>query len=269
MARGGDFYYAVARGRRVGIYRTWSETEEQVKGFSGAIIKKCTTESEAQAFLHDNGSTAAAVASLPAQAASEHADNDDDIMKELEDKAASLTLSPSHREVSSRQDPGFVVFCSGSALDNGSDDGHAAFACVFLEREDWDIVELLDGASKSNRAVYCAALRAIQRVNELDPEQVCALTICSNSQLLINTMTKWISTYRTNGWRTSKGKAVKNQDILKGIQRERGRRSIQWDYAKAHTVPQTYAMGIDDAARKARALATAARSAPARVDDKP
>jgi hypothetical protein len=32
-------FYAVSRGRRVGIYRSWLECEEQVRGFSGAIFK--------------------------------------------------------------------------------------------------------------------------------------------------------------------------------------------------------------------------------------
>lgn len=33
-------FYAVAKGRAPGIYKTWSECESQVKGFSGAKYKK-------------------------------------------------------------------------------------------------------------------------------------------------------------------------------------------------------------------------------------
>lgn len=44
-------YYAVARGRQVGIFKTWTECENQVKGFSGAIFKKFKTNEEAQNFI--------------------------------------------------------------------------------------------------------------------------------------------------------------------------------------------------------------------------
>ncbi len=44
-------YYAVQRGRVPGIYATWSDCEKQVKGFSGAVYKSFTSESEAQVFM--------------------------------------------------------------------------------------------------------------------------------------------------------------------------------------------------------------------------
>ncbi|WML51700.1 viroplasmin family protein [Neobacillus sp. PS3-12] len=47
-------FYAVKVGRRPGIYMTWAETEEQVKGFSGAIYKSFKTNKEAQKFFDNN-----------------------------------------------------------------------------------------------------------------------------------------------------------------------------------------------------------------------
>lgn len=40
-------YYAVKIGKSPGIYSTWKQTEEQVKGFSGAKYKSFETEKEA------------------------------------------------------------------------------------------------------------------------------------------------------------------------------------------------------------------------------
>lgn len=45
------YYYAVKDGKEPGIYKTWKECEEQVKGHSGAIYKKFTTEKEAEDFI--------------------------------------------------------------------------------------------------------------------------------------------------------------------------------------------------------------------------
>lgn len=47
-------FYAVQRGRAPGIYLTWADCEQQVKGFSGAVYKSFPTKEEAQAFLGDD-----------------------------------------------------------------------------------------------------------------------------------------------------------------------------------------------------------------------
>ena len=44
-------YYAVKSGRKVGVFLTWSECEEQVKGFKGAEYKKFNTLNEAESFV--------------------------------------------------------------------------------------------------------------------------------------------------------------------------------------------------------------------------
>jgi ribonuclease HI len=44
-------YYVVLKGRKTGIFTTWEECEEQIKGFSGAIYKSFKTRAEAEAAL--------------------------------------------------------------------------------------------------------------------------------------------------------------------------------------------------------------------------
>lgn len=46
-------YYAVKQGRQPGIYTTWSETEKQVKGYSGAVYQSFLSYKEATAYLTD------------------------------------------------------------------------------------------------------------------------------------------------------------------------------------------------------------------------
>lgn len=45
--------YAVKKGRKTGLFRTWSECEAQVKGFKGALYKSFTNEDEAYLYLKD------------------------------------------------------------------------------------------------------------------------------------------------------------------------------------------------------------------------
>lgn len=58
-------FYAVAKGRSVGVYQSWAECEAQVKGFSGARYKKFDTASSAQDFISAGGGTSSAPASKP------------------------------------------------------------------------------------------------------------------------------------------------------------------------------------------------------------
>lgn len=44
-------YYAVKKGIKPGIYTTWAECEQQVKGFSGAIYKSFSSLDEANAYI--------------------------------------------------------------------------------------------------------------------------------------------------------------------------------------------------------------------------
>lgn len=44
-------YYAVLKGRKTGIFTSWEECEEQIKGFSGARYKSFNTRVEAEAAL--------------------------------------------------------------------------------------------------------------------------------------------------------------------------------------------------------------------------
>ena len=50
-------FYAVARGRATGVFGSWTEAERLVSGFAGAKFKKFKTQSEAEAFARNPGTS--------------------------------------------------------------------------------------------------------------------------------------------------------------------------------------------------------------------
>jgi hypothetical protein len=44
-------FYAVKRGRKVGIFRSWPECEKQIRYYSGVVFKGFHTEKEANLFM--------------------------------------------------------------------------------------------------------------------------------------------------------------------------------------------------------------------------
>ncbi|KAL7646142.1 UNVERIFIED_CONTAM: hypothetical protein RMT77_003043 [Armadillidium vulgare] len=49
-------FYAVAKGKKTGIFTKWPECQEQITGFRGAVYKKFDTEEEANKFVQERGS---------------------------------------------------------------------------------------------------------------------------------------------------------------------------------------------------------------------
>lgn len=46
-------FYAIKKGKQTGIYNTWAEAQDQVKGFSGAQFKSFATLDEAKEYMAD------------------------------------------------------------------------------------------------------------------------------------------------------------------------------------------------------------------------
>lgn len=49
-------YYAVRRGRKPGIYTSWSQCKSQIYGFASASYKSFTSKADAEAFMNDASS---------------------------------------------------------------------------------------------------------------------------------------------------------------------------------------------------------------------
>lgn len=46
-------YYAVKKGRKIGVYENWKECEEQIKGFNGAVFKSFSSLIDANNFIEE------------------------------------------------------------------------------------------------------------------------------------------------------------------------------------------------------------------------
>lgn len=51
----GKTFYAVQKGKEPGIYDTWAECEENIKGYKGAVFKKFKVKEDAEEFLLKDG----------------------------------------------------------------------------------------------------------------------------------------------------------------------------------------------------------------------
>ncbi|GAA5841965.1 hypothetical protein JCM11251_001428 [Rhodosporidiobolus azoricus] len=212
-------YYAVRVGRKPGVYLTWDECQQQVNGFPAAKHKKFPSRAEAEAFAGVRGSAQAnipvgkPISSLP------RSDGGERVKRPASEQSGPPTKrsKPDPVTRSGQMPKGRVVYCDGSARGNGQK-GATAGIGVFWGHEVGakNLSERLPGAGKlqtNNRA----EMYAVARILETDPLPELPLTICSDSEYTIGVFSKWISGWKRRGWKTSDGKPVANQDLIRYV----------------------------------------------------
>jgi ribonuclease HI len=201
-------FYAVARGKKPGIYSTWDECKAAVEGFSNAKYRKFNTREEAEKFV-----------------------------KNPVISSVKSTSDVSQTDVDHMPEDGLVVFTDGSSLANGKSNSRAGYAVVWPKYAHLtkSITVPSSQPQTNNRAEYLAAHTALKQANEIDPELKQKLYVFTDSKLLINSVTLWIKSWKRNGWKTTQGGAVEHQDLLKDIDLMCSKRTVVWHHVRAHT----------------------------------
>ena len=91
--------------------------------------------------------------------------------------------------------------------------------------------ELFGGAvlTTNNRMELTAVIEALTALKY--PSQVAVYT---DSQYVRQGITTWIHNWKTNGWKTSDRKAVKNADLWQALDRLAASHKIAWHWVKGH-----------------------------------
>jgi len=134
-----------------------------------------------------------------------------------------------------------IVFTDGSALNNGKKNAKAGCGIVFPNYPELTKSFPLKGSIQTNnRAEFSACIEAIKVSDIINPDKRLPLTICTDSELLINTVTKWMANWRKNNWRKSDGKEVLNLDLIKDLYDLTKKRVVHWRHVRAHTNNSDY-----------------------------
>ncbi|EJC98408.1 uncharacterized protein FOMMEDRAFT_23654 [Fomitiporia mediterranea MF3/22] len=208
MAKAG--FYAVAKGRVPGIYASWDDCEEQVKGFNGAKYKKFRTLREAEQFvgIPSTASTSTSITS-PSRSISRF----DPVQRAVGMSEDSKTNSkPNVSPEDAESEEGYdVVYADGACKGNGQVGSVAGVGVWWGHNDPRNIAERCPGAQTNNRA----ELIAIVRVLEQTPPSGRPLMIKTDSTYSIKCLREWHQSWDLNGWKTKSGKPVLNAGIIR------------------------------------------------------
>lgn len=83
----------------------------------------------------------------------------------------------------------------------------------------------------NNRMEMQAAIAALQLFWEF--QQTEAIVLFTDSEYVINGITKWLPGWKRKGWKTSQGKPVLNQDLWQELEALDSAR-VTWKYVRGH-----------------------------------
>lgn len=123
-----------------------------------------------------------------------------------------------------------IAACDGASKGNP---GPAAWAWVVADAqgrpERWEAGPL--GTATNNVAELTALAELLESTDPAVPAEV-----RMDSQYAMNAVTKWLPGWKRNGWKTSGGKPVANQDLVTRIDALLSGRSVTFRYVPAHQV---------------------------------
>jgi len=195
-------FYAIAKGKKPGIYTDWPTAEAQVKGFGGARFKGFPSRAQAEAWLKDPGT--------PAKKGSSK--------KKKVQAYKKPKLSADCIE----------IYTDGGAIGNPGPGGYGAVIVDNGEKK-----ELHGGYrhTTNNRMELMACIKGISALPQTDRP----VALFSDSSYVVNGISKgWAKGWRKRGWKKSDGNPAINPDLWAQLLELTENLKISFYWVKGH-----------------------------------
>jgi ribonuclease HI len=136
-----------------------------------------------------------------------------------------LEFDDFRRSLSSGDD--VEVYTDGSCIGNP---GPGGWGVVFVHHDKRSHISGFERETTNNRMELMAAIGAIESI----PNAV-NLTIYTDSSYVKNGITSWIRRWQSNGWKSSSGSPIKNQDLWNRLSQIIEGRKIEWCWVRGHS----------------------------------
>ncbi len=87
-----------------------------------------------------------------------------------------------------------------------------------------------EGSTTNNRMELMAAIAGLEALR-----RTADVRITTDSRYVMDGITRWIASWKRNGWRTSGRDAVKNVDLWQRLDEAAARHRVQWEWVRGHT----------------------------------
>ena len=214
-------YYAVANGRTIGVFSTWAECNQSVKGYKNAAYKKFDTKQEADDFV---SAAAGGMVEAPAP--------------------TNINLNLGDFQ------PDYYVYTDGACSKNGTRNASAGIGVFFGENDPRNISAKLLGKQTNNLAELTAIVQAHAAIRH-DVLTGKKIAIVTDSEYAI----KCVSTYGEKCSKQHWNVDIPNKELVKTAYElyQEVSNSVRFIHIRAHTQKtDIHSIGNDHADRLAR-----------------
>uniref|UniRef100_A0A3P8V345 Ribonuclease H1 n=1 Tax=Cynoglossus semilaevis TaxID=244447 RepID=A0A3P8V345_CYNSE len=253
----GKFFYAVRKGVKPGVYKSWDECKTQVDKFQSASYKKFASEKEAWAFVRGvefsappavKTGTSVSTVCLPKRGPEPleyiplgkkrlHSEQEQQEQQEEEPNTSKRIKQSTGSSAGSSSD-GFtymgdavVVYTDGCCTGNGKSGAKAGIGVYWGHNHPRNVSERLLGRQTNQRAELQAAYTALKQARQM---QLKKLVLYTDSMFTINGVTKWVKNWKVNGWKLKSGGDVVNKDQFVKLERLNSELQVVWMYVPGH-----------------------------------
>ncbi|XP_028252351.1 ribonuclease H1 [Parambassis ranga] len=249
----GAFFYAVRKGFKPGVYKSWDECKSQVDKYPAAAFKKFASERDAWAFVRG------VELSAPPEEMQVRQSIESDVTLLPKRGPEALEYIPLGRKrccsdeeavdhqtkrvkqsesSSSESTDGFtymgdavVVYTDGCCSANGQKGARAGIGVYWGHNHPLNVAERLEGRQTNQRAEIQAACRALELAKERDIKK---LVLYTDSKFTINGVTSWVKNWKLNGWRLKSGGQITNKEDFVKLDRLNAQLEVVWMHIPGH-----------------------------------
>ncbi|UWQ15668.1 ribonuclease HI [Aliiroseovarius sp. M344] len=126
-----------------------------------------------------------------------------------------------------------TIHTDGSCIGNPGKGGCAAIVRRYEDEIEIKKRRVANSAAETtnNRMEMEAALNGLKQIKR---DEKARITVYSDSQYLINGMTKWLPSWQQRGWRGASGKSVKNCDLWQALMTVCEGLDVRWVWVRGH-----------------------------------
>lgn len=201
-------YYAVARGRKTGIFGQWfgrGGAWEQVNGYAGALFKGFPDRKAAEAWISDVNKTT------------------------RETSAPSKNKTPQKNTAQSPPplEDKITIYTDGGSLGNPGPGGYAAVMLFKGERKEFSGAFRLTTNNRMEMMACIVALRELKVSSSI-------IMYCDSKYVVDGIMKGWAAGWRSRGWMRTKTEKAKNSDLWAELLSLCERHDVEFRWVKGH-----------------------------------
>lgn len=237
-------YYAVAKGRKPGIYSTWDQCKAQVHQYAGPIFKKFSSQAEAEHFIEqhtDSKEKSKSKFTTLRKRFKPYEGSSQDKIKPITKKLKLIDLPISGlakgqgEEASSDyiiDENGYInVYTDGACTGNGQKGSRAGIGVWFGNNHPLNVSRPVIGRATNNMAEIQAVTVAAQQAKQAGIKK---LKINTDSKFLIKCIQEWMPRWKSNGWKTADKKPVINKTELLEMEEALTSLNVTWNHVNGH-----------------------------------